>query len=137
MMEIQWNPSNRVLRQFAGIWWPLFGLLVSYWLWKAGTADELVYAVVAVVAFTAVTGVWRPHWIRPLFVGWMCAAFPIGWLVSHTLLAIVYYLAVTPIGLVLRAFGRDALQRQTDPAATSYWSERHETRDESRYFRQY
>ncbi|MFJ7128035.1 hypothetical protein [Streptomyces sp. NPDC098101] len=38
------------------------------------------------------------------------------------LLAIVYYLVVTPIGLLARAV-RDPLTRAVDPEAASYWAE--------------
>ncbi|MDT9684662.1 hypothetical protein RND61_21765 [Streptomyces sp. TRM76323] len=37
------------------------------------------------------------------------------------LLAIVYYLVITPIGLITRAV-RDPLARGADPKATSYWT---------------
>ena len=37
------------------------------------------------------------------------------------LLAIVYYLIITPIGLLARAV-RDPLARGMDPKATSYWT---------------
>ncbi|MET9432227.1 MULTISPECIES: hypothetical protein [unclassified Streptomyces] len=37
------------------------------------------------------------------------------------LLAIVYYLVITPIGLIAKAV-RDPLARSVDPKATSYWT---------------
>jgi hypothetical protein len=67
----------------------------------------------------------------------MYAAFPIGWLVSHALLAIIYYLVITPIGLVMRGLGKDPIQKRFDPTRKSYWVKREATRDRSRYFRQF
>ena len=42
-----------------------------------------------------------------MFLGWMYAAFPIGWTISHLLLLAVYYFVLTPVGLALRLTGRD------------------------------
>ena len=50
----------------------------------------------------------------------MFAVFPIGWVVSHLLLGVVYFLVLTPIGLTLRALGRDPLERRFDQSASSY-----------------
>ena len=67
----------------------------------------------------------------------MYAVYPIGWTVSHLALAVVYYLVVTPIGLLMRLFGRDPMRRKFDPSATTYWQP-HESPDEpERYFRQF
>ncbi|MEX0979180.1 MAG: SxtJ family membrane protein, partial [Pirellulales bacterium] len=69
--------------------------------------------------------------------GWMWAAFPIGWLVSHLLIAAIYFLLITPIALVMRAVGRDPLSRRFDRAAKTYWVPRRQDSDPARYFRQF
>ena len=72
----------------------------------------------------------------PLFLGWMRLARPLGAALSWLLLAAVYFLAVTPIGLVGRLFGRDALRRRFDAEAESYWQPRTASRDPAHYLRQ-
>ena len=58
-----------------------------------------------------------PNVRRLLYLGWMRVFYPIGWVVSHLLLAIVYYLVLTPIGLVMRLFGGDPMHRGFDRSA--------------------
>ena len=91
-------------------------------------------------------GMARPAWLRPVHVAWMAAAFPIGWLLAHLLLAAIYFLLITPIGLILRLARRDPLARRIDREAQSYWTpradwapraERTERTDRERYFRQF
>lgn len=72
-----------------------------------------------------------------LYTGWMYAALPIGWSISHALLALIYYAVLTPIGLVMRLLGNDPMQRRLDRAATTYWSEHRPPADPKRYFRQF
>ncbi|MDP6057691.1 MAG: SxtJ family membrane protein, partial [Pirellulaceae bacterium] len=74
---------------------------------------------------------------KHVFVIWMLAAVPIGWSISHAVLALAYYLAVTPIGLAMRLFGYDPMKRRFDAAASSYWDSREPEADRSRYLRQF
>ena len=64
-------------------------------------------------------------------------AFPIGWTVSLIMLAILYYGLFTPIGLVFRLIGRDALQRSRRPGLETYWTPKPTTTDPRRYFKQF
>ena len=48
----------------------------------------------------------------------------IGLVNTHLLLGLVFYTLFTGIGLTMRLFGRDPLDRKIDPDATSYWQRR-------------
>jgi len=43
----------------------------------------------------------------------------LGWVNTRILLVIVYYLVITPTGLIMRLFGRSPLPAKKD--ATTYW----------------
>ena len=66
--------------------------------------------------------------------GFKRLTLPIRLIVTITLLAIVYYLVVTPIGFLLRLRGRDI--RHDDPQASSQWMPA-TSRDLASYFRTY
>lgn len=74
---------------------------------------------------------------RALYRGWMFAALPIGWTISHILLGMVYFLVFTPIGLVMRLLGKDPMERRFEPSAPTYWIKRPPPAEASRYFRQF
>jgi hypothetical protein len=40
---------------------------------------------------------------------------------NHLILSLMYYLVFTPIGIVMRVFGKDFLHKQFDKNATTYW----------------
>jgi hypothetical protein len=94
-------------------------------------------ALWGLAAVVFVVGLVAPAVMRPIFVGWMVAAYPIGWTVSHAILAVTFYLVLTPIGLVLRLMGHDPLRRSFDPSAETYWVPHNPGGDPSRYFRQF
>jgi hypothetical protein len=135
MIEIDWHPDARKLRTFAGLLAAVSAMALARLAWSVPAAWQSGLAVVGVVV--GVVGLVRPRWMRPVYVGWMAALYPVGWIVSHALLAAVYYGLVTPIGLILRACGRDPLRRRFDRAAPSYWQPRPPEPAPERYFRQF
>jgi len=135
VLDINWNPSPRQLRQFALL---LAAVLAGVALWLYCRFPASAWGVAALLAFVAGgIGVARPALLRPVYVAWMAAVFPIGWTVSHLLLAAIYYLVITPIGVIMRLCGYDPLQRHWDRNAKTYWKRREDQDETKRYFRQY
>jgi len=91
----------------------------------------------AVSAVIGIAGLLQPHWIKPIYVVWMTLVFPIGWLVSHLCMAVVYYGVVTPIGVFKRNWSGDPMQRQLDRNCESYWQPRPPAKPSDSYFRQF
>ncbi len=125
--DIKRSPGRKDLLVF-GLTLPvIFAILGSAWhhaLWWVGAVVTLLYALV-------------PPLRRPLYVAWMHAVFPIGWTISHAIMAVLYYGLITPMALVMRLLGRDTMNRRFDPAIGSYWSHRPPPPPLERYFRQY
>ncbi|MBI1875750.1 MAG: hypothetical protein HYS05_17935 [Acidobacteria bacterium] len=137
LLKINRNPSPRELRQFAGIWWPaLFGV-IAWTIYSRSGSVGAAGAVLGAALIIGAIGFVKPPFMRVIYVGWMTAVFPIGWVVSHAVLGVVFFLVMTPIGLMMRALGRDPMARAFDRTATSYWQPRDTTTDVSRYFRQF
>jgi hypothetical protein len=137
LIETNRDPTTREIRQFALLWLPAFCLLIGGWLGYRQAAWPAAAGLVGCGALSIAAGILRPRWMRIVFIGWMRAAFPIGWTVSHLLMGSIYFLAITPIGWVMRWAGRDPLARKFDRAAETYWTPRSEEVEPSRYFRQF
>ena len=135
LLNVNWNPDRRELKQFALLWLGFFVLIGVYCLW--GKDSPRAAAVFWAVAAAGIVGFVRPGFLRPVYVVWMALAFPIGWTVSHLVLIVVYYLCLTPIGFLMRLFGYDPLNRRFDPSAKSYWTDHDPSADAARYFKQY
>jgi hypothetical protein len=137
MIEINWHPDRRFLRQFAALLIVFFGALGAYQHFARG-ATNVAVALWTIGLVVGGVSLLVPAAARYVYVGWMGALFPIAWIVSHAVLVLVYYLVITPIGLLMRLFGRDPLQRKFDRSAPSYWQPRPPPRGGvERYFRQF
>ena len=59
--------------------------------------------------------------LKPIYVFWMRLAFILGWINTRLLLLLIFYFVFTPMGLVMRLFGADLLDRKIEKEKKSYW----------------
>ncbi len=114
------DPDDGELREFALVTAIavalLFGLLVPY---LAGAAVPHWPTLAGALAW-ALVGRLRPRWLRPAYRGWMAFGHAMARLTTPLILALVYFLLVTPMGGLLRLFGHDPLRRRARPGAQGY-----------------
>lgn len=136
LLEVHRNPSRRELLWFGLLVLLFFGLVGALVLWRSGSsmASATIWSIGG--GLTLVYYAVRPLRLA-MFRLWMVAVFPIGFVVSHLAIGLVFYLVITPIGLVMRLLGRDPLERKFDRSAQSYWIRRSSGTRPERYFRQF
>lgn len=135
--DIPKNPSKRMLRQFGGLCVVFFGGLALYGAVSKGhVTGPLCLGLIAFLA--GLLAVTRPALLKGIFIGWMILAFPIGFVVSKLILLSVFLLVFTPVSLIFRVIGRDALilKKRTGTQAT-YWLPKVQPTDPGRYLKQY
>ncbi|MFH1655791.1 MAG: SxtJ family membrane protein [Candidatus Omnitrophota bacterium] len=71
-----------------------------------------------------VLGVFFTKFFVPVFKTWMKIAYLIGKIISSLILGIFFYLIITPVGLIMKCFGRDSLSKAWDKTTDSYWIKR-------------
>ena len=64
---------------------------------------------------------------------WIRLAHMLGYINSRILLSVIYFLVITPYGLILRLSGRDTMNRR-GAAKKSYWIPRSKTRQTRQQF---
>jgi hypothetical protein len=72
-----------------------------------------------------------------VFQTWIALVYPIGWIVSHVLLVMLFYVVITPIGWLLRLCHYDGLQKELDRSTRTYWTSHSTIEDTKRYFQQF
>ena len=137
LIEIEWHPTIRQLRVFGvgGLLASIVAALVLYFVWRAAVVWMVV--VLAAGAAVCLCSLVSPAAARILYLGLTLVAMPIGLVVSLVLLAAFYFLLLTPVALVFRLIGRDALRRRFDAAVESYWVPHRPSEDMERYFHQF
>lgn len=136
LIDINKNPTARELKVFGVLFALFFALVGGLVWWQSGsrTAGLVVWAAAGLIllVFLMVAPA-----RRPIYLGWSYALYPIGYVITMVLMGVVFYLVITPTGLLMRLFGRDPLSRKFKPGASTYWIRRKEDASLDRYFRQY
>ena len=136
LIQIDHNPSPRQLNVFGVIWLLFFGVVGGIALNNSGLMP-VATVIWGLAVAVPVVGWIVPAFMRLVYVGMAYAALPIGFLVSYLILMIVYYLVLTPIGLMMRLFGFDPMNRHFDGNVDTYWCPREQDDSLSGYFRQF
>ena len=90
--------------------------LIAAWRGKT-SSPYLITAGILFAAFAAIA----PGALKPLQKAWMAFAAVMGFFMSRVILCILFYGVVTPIGLILKAFGKDMLDEKIEKGRASYW----------------
>jgi len=145
LVEINFNPDTKTLRQFGAIAFIGFGILAalayyeklifSFGLGQARMPLVMIFAALGTIA--ALFSLVAPRANRVLYVGLTLLAFPIGFVLSYVIMGTLFFLIIGPIALLFRLLGRDPMHRRYDPKSVSYWVEVRNARDKESYFHQY
>jgi hypothetical protein len=145
MIEINLKPDVRTLRQFGFIALAGFAFLAVIAWYEAlvfsfglGAARPYVAGGFAALAGVSLLfSVVYPRANLALYLGLTIIAYPIGFVLSYVIMGTLFFLVITPVGLVLRLLARDPMERRMLPEAESYWVEARGQRPNESYFKQF
>ncbi len=79
-----------------------------------------------------------PFVLKPIYWIWMILSTILGWIMTRLILCLVYYIILTPIGLIKRLCGKKFLELNFDYSKESYWNIKEvETFDNKKYEKQF
>ena len=132
ILEVNWNPRDRQLRQFGVI--SLIALPLVAWLWNASLL--IIAGLASLGAVLALVGYAWPRVVRPVFLALVVLSLPIGLVVGELALLLIFFGVFLPIGLCFRCIRRDGLQLKLDRMAATYWQAKAQPRGPATYYRQ-
>jgi hypothetical protein len=110
-------------RSFGLVMAAFFTLVALGPLLRSGVSGIRLWALALALLFLASALLWRAP-LKPLNRLWTLLGLALYRVVSPVALGILFFVAVAPTGLLMRALGKDPLRLKRDPAASSYWIER-------------
>lgn len=97
-------------------------ILISLLLWYLGKTSFVYFSSIGglfvILAFIAIPI------LRPFHKLWMMLALAMGFVMSRVILTILYYLILTPIGLIAKLVGKKFMPVRFDKSALTYWEKR-------------
>ena len=92
-------------------WWGSGEVRFGWFDWALGGIGSVL----------VVLGLLAPALLAPLNRGWTKLGLILFKVVNPIVLGLIFLLTIVPIGLLLRAFGKDPLRLRFEPEAESYW----------------
>ena len=133
--HVKWQPDARELRRFAIAMLVGFFVLGALSTWRAkgiGTGAIVLWSIGAALAVAAFV----PKLGRIAYLTVYLPTSIIGYVVSNVMLTLMFFLVITPLGIVLKLTGKDLLQQRRQNRTTQ-WTPVKETKTEDSYYRQF
>ena len=108
-------------RSFGLVFFFVF-LIVGLWPLMREESPKIWLLIISI--FFLVLGVVNSKLLTPLNKVWFKIGIFLGNLVAPIVLGIIFFLVVTPIGLIMKIIGKDVLQKKYDKKKKSYWIKR-------------
>jgi Saxitoxin biosynthesis operon protein SxtJ len=113
--EVLKLPSER---SFGLVFACFFALLAALSFYHGGTRWYYWFPLAALFAALAYTA---PSVLAPLNRLWARFGHLLHMVVSPLLLGVLFYVCITPFGILMKLTGNDPMRRRFEPAARSYW----------------
>ena len=116
----------------------VMAVVVNLILWATylrGLISIAIPAFAAVAALLIVTiAAIQPRWFRGFYRIGMTVSFHVGQVIGTVLLILLFFLVVTPMGLLLRLLGKDLLLIKKNTSKGTYWHPARDNREFDRMF---
>ena len=124
--EYEFESSNRSF----GVVFFIFFLIVAFWPLKNGE-DLRVWSLIISIAFLLL-GLINSRILTPLNKSWIKLGILLGNFISPIVMAMVFFLVVTPTGIIMRLFGKDPMQIKKAKNVSTYWIRRNKVKSSMR-----
>jgi hypothetical protein len=105
-------------RSFGLVFAGFFALLALHGWWRAGRSWPIELAIAATFLGAALL---QPTLLRRPNRAWTRLGFILGFIVTPLIMALLFFLVITPVGLLMRMFGKDSLRLRGPRQGDSYW----------------
>jgi predicted membrane metal-binding protein len=99
-------------------------VFVTIALWPLIRAEKAHLWLLPIAIIFLAAAFLAPRTLAPLNRLWFRIGILLGKVVTPLVMGVLWLAVLTPIGLLMRLFGRDPLRLKRQPAAKSYWIER-------------
>jgi hypothetical protein len=96
-------------------------ILAGYFFWRGRDSFEILLVSGIVLC---VLGLAIPIVLKPIYWIWMILAVVLGWIMTRVILSLLFYIVITPIGMLSRLSGNRFLDLKWDKSKDTYWNYR-------------
>ena len=111
-------------RSFGIVFFLLF-FIIAFWSFRGDFQQIKIIPFILSLIFL-ILGLINSKLLTPLNKLWLKLGELLGRIIAPIVIAIVFFLVVTPIAIIMRLLGKDLLKKKYDSRNKSYWINREE-----------
>jgi hypothetical protein len=120
-MKLRLKEDPREWRKFGLSSALVLALLAGLLCWRGVLPNNAALAALAGLAAVALAALVRPRWLRGPYRLGMRVSHALGRVVAPLVLGLIFFLVLTPLGLLLRLLGKDLLRLRRDSTTATHW----------------
>jgi len=96
-------------------------IIAGFLFWSGKESLQILFTLGAVLLILGFT---IPVILKPIYWIWMIFATILGWFMTRLILSLLFYVVITPIGLISRLFGKQFIELKWNKRNSTYWNYR-------------
>ena len=112
------NTQNR------SFWILFFLVFLALGLWPLTKGNEINVYLISISLVFLVLGLFNSKILSPLSKAWIKLGEILGKIIAPIVMAIVYFIILTPVSLLVRVFGKDLIGLKFKKNQNTYWIKR-------------
>ena len=123
--------EKKQIRKFGLIAFIFFAMLCGLGIWAQKLLTIYLFGFLSILGIGFIVA---PILLRPVYKAWLQFAQFINRMITNLILILIYFLVITPAGLIKRLFGGKPLPVKPNREVSSYWVNRTEPAQASERF---
>ena len=105
-------------RNFGLVFFVVF-LIFSFWPLTYDGSIRIWFAIISLIFL--ILGLMNSKLLTPLNKLWFKFGIILGAIIAPISMGVVFFLVITPIGIIMRIMGKDLLKKRYDKKKATYW----------------
>ena len=101
-----------------------FIVFLAIGLWPLTKSENINYILISISIIFFILGILNSNFLTPFKNIWIKLGEILGKVIAPIVMALVYFVILTPVSLVVRIFGKDLLGLKISKNKNSYWIKR-------------
>ena len=104
-----------------------FIVLLIISIWPVGQGEKILILPLIISLFFLLLGLFNSKFLTPLNKSWFKFGMLLGSIISPIVMGLIFFIVMTPIGLLMKIFNKDLLKKNYNKDKESYWIKKNQT----------
>lgn len=116
---MKFSAGKKDIRKFFIVFGVILTLFAGRHFLKGDIKDSIALFSIALIVSSC--GFLFPNVLKPVYILFRRIGYGLGWVNGRVLLGLIYLVVITPVGLIMKLFQKDFLNKCIKKQISTYW----------------